>query len=217
MTRFSLAASLALILGAATASADVAHFARPPQDLVVATADADAPTIDRAAVRSALAQARAANLARFRAYAARGVFPSNTFENRELNVWRDHAGHLCAAATIIDVSGQHALVAHVAKDNNFIRLADVHDGPLMDWILTSGLTQDEIVAIQRPFRPVAQPQQPDVVDHKLRIAEDARLRAKYASIDQMLVANEQKSLDLAVERVMKAPQLVAQLDDQARR
>ena len=60
----------------------------------------------------------------------------------------------CAAATIIKMSGQDALVNRVAEQNNFVRLADVEQGPLMDWILTSGFTQDEIAAIQEPFMPV---------------------------------------------------------------
>ena len=79
-----------------------------------------------------------ANLARFRAYQRKGELPSNTYAAGQLNVWRDEAGHLCAAATIINASGAVALVEQVAEESNFIRLADVTSGPLMDWILTSG-------------------------------------------------------------------------------
>lgn len=213
MTRLSIVASLFLAL-ASTATADrvatpvpvpvpVSHtFAQPPQmDMPV--------VIDRASVRAALAQARATNLARFRAYQQAGVFPSNTFKGDKLNVWRDRGGHLCAAATIIDASGAHDLVRRVAEQTNFIRLADVTQGPLMDWMLTSGFTQDEIVTIQRPFRPVARPNRP--VEPELRVTENARLRAKYTAITKMLVANEQKSLDAAVERLIKHPDLAARL------
>lgn len=181
-------------------------FAQPP----VAQYPSNVQVIvDRTSVRAALAQARATNLARFRAYQQKGVFPSNTYEDKELNVWRDRDGHLCAAATIIDASGAHDLVRRVGEQTNFIRLADVTQGPLMDWMLTSGLTQDEIAAIQKPFRPVAQPNRP--IEPELRVTEDARLRAKYTAVTKMLIANENKSLDAAVERLIKHPDLAARL------
>jgi len=177
------------------------HFAQPPD-----SAPRPYRVFDRAAVHAALARARETNLARFRAYQRRGVFPSNTFDDRKLNVWRDADGHLCAAATIIDASGLHDLVARVAEQTNFIRLADVRQGPLMDWILTSGFTQDEIAAIQEPFLPVEHPGQP-TIDQDLRTAENARLRAKYTAVTRMLLANEKASLDLATDRLMQHRQL----------
>ena len=185
------------------------HFAQPPDSMRPYPHRA----LDRASVRAALAKARALNLARFRAYQNRGVFPSNTFSDSKLNVWRDADGHLCAAATIIDASGQHDLVSRVADQNNFIRLADVTQGPLMDWIVTSGFTQDEIAAIQEPFMPVAHPRMP--VEPDLRTAENQRLRAKYIAVTRMLVANEKTSLDAATARLMKRPQLAWQLIDAA--
>jgi len=178
------------------------HFAAPPD---IGLMPRPHRVLDRATVRAALARARATNIARFRQYQSRGVFPSNTFSDSKLNVWRDADGHLCAAATIINASGLTDLVARVADQNNFIRLADVRQGPLMDWILTSGLTQDEIAAIQEPFMPVARPSRP--IEPDLRTTENERLRAKYAAVTKMLMANEKQSLDLAVERVMRRQQL----------
>jgi hypothetical protein len=231
MSKLLLAASLLFALaGSASASQ---HFARPPGDDLVAVnqtmphAEMPPPsiiaprrTLDRASVRAALARARATNLAAFRAYQKKGVFPSNTFKPGKLNVWLDADGHFCAAATIIKMSGQDALVAKVAEQNNFIRLADVKQGPLMDWILTSGFTQDEIAAIQEPFVPVVEhpqiaPEQPLVVDAKLRAAENARLRAKYRAVDKMIVKSTSKGLDLATDRLMKHPALAWQLLDNA--
>ena len=227
MSRLSMVASLVLAL-ASTASArayrppqppidrvdppvqvepvDGHHFAQPPDAM-----PRPQRAFDRATVRAALARARATNIARFRAYQSRGVFPSNTFSEDKLNVWRDAAGHLCAAATIINASGLTDLVSRVADQNNFIRLADVTSGPLMDWILTSGLTQDEIAAIQEPFMPVARPRRP--IEPDLRTAENERLRVKYAAVTEMILANEKTSLDLATDRVMKRPQLAWQLID----
>jgi hypothetical protein len=194
-------------------------FAQPPRAGGSAQADMPVPSViapqrslDRATVRAALVQARTRNLAAFRAYQKKGVFPSNTMKATKLNVWLDADGHFCAAATIIKMSGQDDLVNRVAEQNNFIRLADVKQGPLMDWILTSGFTQDEIAAIQKPFRPVTHepaiaPDQPILVDASMRKAETARLVATYKSVDKMLVKNASKSLDKATDRLMKNPTL----------
>src|SRR5260370_10288897 len=116
MLRFVLVCTLITGLGPrALADRAPAHFARPPATSTVA------PALDRATLRARLVAARRANLAAFRAYRDGGVFPSNTYRASKLNVWRDRDGHLCAAATIIDRSGQHDLVARVAEQNNFIR------------------------------------------------------------------------------------------------
>jgi hypothetical protein len=219
--RLSLACSLVASLGSpvfahavmrAPNIAEPPHFAQPPREQAhIDVPDVETPPIvlDRATVRAALAKARAANLARFRAYQKAGVFPSNTFQGKTLNVWLDEAGHFCAAATIIRASGQTALADRVAEQTNFIRLATVKQGPLMDWILTSGLTQQEIAAIQEPFMPVMR--EPHVVEPDLRQAEDARLRARYRQVDAMIVKNQRKSLDLAVERLMQHHELAWKL------
>jgi hypothetical protein len=233
MSRFTLICSLVFGLSSASlvGSAD-AQFAKAPPATTVAMSNAaaarsDVPEpaelrvaphrmLDRATVRAALVQARAANLASFRTYQKQGVFPSNSYKPGKLNVWLDEDGHFCAAATIIKMSGQDELVNKVAEQNNFIRLADVKQGPLMDWIMTSGFTQAEIAMIQEPFMPVVRepavaPAQPIVVDNKLRKAEDARLRATYKKVDKQLVKSEKTSLDKATDLLMKHQNLAWQL------
>lgn len=187
------------------------QFAQPP-DGMPRPAHEDLPmiTLDRATVRSALIKARTENVARFRAYQQAGVFPSNTYRGSKLNVWQDEAGHFCAAATIIRASGATELVDRVAEQNNFIRLGDQKQGPLMDWILTSGLTQEEIAAIQEPFMPVVEPTTAKV-DPALRKTEDARLRARYRVVDKMIAKNQKRSLDVAVTRLMNHPNLAWKL------
>ncbi|HVK84110.1 MAG TPA: hypothetical protein VM513_08380 [Kofleriaceae bacterium] len=219
MSRFLLAFSF---IAALTSGAAAQRFAQPPADAPVSSEVSitrlQAP--NRAELRAKLAQHRKANLARFRAYQANGVFPSNTFTPGKLNVWIDGAGHLCAAATIINASGHAELVQQVGATNNFIRLADVTDGELMDWILTSGFTQSEIAAIQEPFIGVAPddagepgryvgvgPGRPMRVDPALRRTEDARLMATYKRVDAMLVKQQRRSLDAAVDRLMEHPTL----------
>jgi len=215
---FAVASLVTAFTSFASADSVEPHrFSQPPPS-AGAPAEADVPEMPafatRDQVRSALAAARATNLQRFRAYQKAGVFPSNTFSPGKLNVWRDEAGHLCAAATIIRASGQIALVDKVAEQSNFIRLADVKQGPLMDWILTSGFTQDEIAAIQEPFDQVyvePAPPQPRVVDRGMRKREDARLRAKYRQVEARILKNRKASLEAATDRLMKNPALAAKL------
>ena len=223
MSRFAVATALVVSLFSSVALADVAyvpeaapHFAQAPEDMPAPGIVAPERTLDRDTVRSALLAQRAKNLASFRAYQKAGTFPSNTYKNQKLNVWRDDGGHLCAAATIINLSGQTELVNRVAEQNNFIKLGDVTTGPLMDWILTSGFTQAEIAMIQEPYMPVSRrppPVDQRVIDARLRAGETARLATLYKQIDAKLVAAQRASVELAVTRLMKKPVLAWQLVD----
>lgn len=224
MSRLAIALTLVATLTSSALAAPT--FAKPPPPVAmhaadpitapvaIAPAEARAPmrVVSRAEVRAKLLANRKANLERFRAYQAKGVFPSNVYSKHLLNVWLDQDGNFCAAATIIRASGNEALVDQVAEDNNFIRLANVRSGPVMDWILTSGLTQAELVAIQKPFRPVTmQPQrEPDsqlAIDSKRRARETARLKKLYTQVEAMIVKQQKRSLEAAVDRLMKQPQL----------
>ena len=226
MSRFAVVSVVVVSLFSSVALADrayvpqpVPHFARAPQAEMEPPSVAPARRLDRDTVRAVLVAQRAKNLASFRAYQQAGTFPSNTYKDRLLNVWRDDAGHLCAAATIINLSGQTELVKRVAEQNNFIKLGDVTTGPLMDWILTSGFTQDEIALIQRPYRPVTRKPTPTnetpVIDARLRTAETVRLMQLYKQIDAKLVKDERASIERAVTRLMKKPALAWQLFDAA--
>jgi hypothetical protein len=177
---------------------------------------------DRATVRKMLTDARAHNLAAFHAYAIAGTYPSNIYSNGEINVWRDDDGHFCAAATMIRASGEIALTERVADQNNNIKLGEVTQGPLMDWILTSGLTQEEVALIQRPFNPVASKPDPQIIaqariDARKRAAETARLKKLYARIERQLARQQARSLDAATDQLMKHPALIDQLVDREAR
>jgi hypothetical protein len=220
MSRFAIMFSLI----ASFSSAAVADRISPPSTPVSSMKFAEPPAsdmpvsvsvrLDRATIRAKLAKNRAANLARFRVYQKKGSFPNNTFTDGKLNVWRDQFGNLCAAATIISLSGEDDLVLNVADTNNFIRLADVTQGPLMDWILTSGLTQAEIAAIQEPMMPITNdpvlepdPGQIVQVNARMRRIEDRRLTAKYKQVDARIVKSKTKSLDAATDLLLANPDL----------
>ena len=215
--------ALACTLAAATALPAMAGgFAAPPSaGAPMAVADRSEPDPGAAIVRmrpalsdaarqrlrAVLGKRRDQNLRAFAGYVRRGVFPHNFENDGRLNVWRDREGHLCAAATMISRSGAKKLVAKVGRTDNFIRLADVTDGPLLDWILTSGLTHAEVVAIQEPFMGP----EPGEPARDWRTAEDARLRARYAEVQAQLAADRDASLDAAIDALALRPELIAKL------
>src|SRR5688572_30221940 len=102
MSRFAIIFSLVASFSSAAVADRVSpsmpspstmKFAQPPE------AAADMPIsvsvrLDRAAIRAKLAKNRAANLARFRVYQKKGVFPNNTYTDGKLNVWLDEFGNL---------------------------------------------------------------------------------------------------------------------------
>lgn len=177
--------------------------------VAAAHAETQAPAPTAEAVRAALAARRAHNLAAFRAYADAGVYPHNNVRPGPLNVWRDEDGHLCAAATMIDRDGKHDLVRDIAAHDNHLRLLDVTTGPVMSWMLTSGLTIEEIDRIQKPApRP-----NPQAVKPGWREQADATLAASYRETEQFLAAHAAAGLDDATERLMAEPALARQLVD----
>ena len=220
MSRSRLFASLALVCSLATSSlagASAQGFAAPPPDAEAPALRMPARSLDRATLRAKLLERRKQNLERFRAYQAKGIFPQNTYLKGELNVWIDESGSLCAAATIIHADGHAELVKIVGDRANFIKLADVTQGPLMDWMLTSGFTKEEIVAIQAPMvytgDEMHRLQEQERVNEQLRLAETARLKKVYKGVERSIVKNEKKSLELAVDRLMANPQLAFQFLD----
>jgi len=200
---------LAIVLASNVAAAR--DFAKAPTQ-VTPTAESKAPMqapIDRAAVMTALAARRTHNLASFRAYVTAGVYPRNHVRPGPLNVWRDRDGRLCAAATMIDRDGNHDLVMKTAQDSNNLRLLDVTSGALMDWMLTSGLTIEEIDRIQKPApRP-----NPSQLEPSWETKADAQLRADYDRTLKFLDANRVEGLASATDRLMANPVLARQLLD----
>jgi hypothetical protein len=206
LKRFA-AALLSLSLLAPAATADFAKA--PTTSGPVSPERLVARKVTVAEVRAARAARRKHNLAAFHAYRTNGVYPHNTERTGPMNVWRDSVGNLCAAATMIDKDGQHDLVMDTAKSNNHVRLADVTDGPLLDWMLTSGLTIAEIDRIQAPM---VMPNPSELEQRQLQMAEDARLAKEYAATEKWLAKNEKASLDAAAAvLVERYPALAAQL------
>ncbi|MDB4956812.1 MAG: hypothetical protein JWO36_4381 [Myxococcales bacterium] len=165
-----------------------------------------------------LEERRALNLKRFHEYRLKRVYPHNTYEPGLKNVWTDEQGHLCAVATLMKDEGLETLVQAIGLEQNFVRIADVDSGPVIDWVLSSGLTQEEIVMIQQPSAADVEEMEADARWQKRELArrlrrEDARLAKNYSiterTLKQPLIAKA--GLDLAVARLAQRPDLAAQV------
>ncbi len=169
------------------------------------------PAVDRAALRAALAERRQVVYQRFLAYREAQVYPINSFGDGFQHVWVDAQGNLCAAATLISGDWGRVVTARVGDEDNLIALASVQAGPLADWILTSGLTHQEIVAIQVPgwqgMRPDLEP------DPDPRAQEIARLYQIYVDVERQMTTMWDANLDDAVDQLMAQPALARALLD----
>ncbi len=98
-------------------------------------------------INTELATKRAEMLGYLAEYTERGVFPTDE-RGLPLSVFEDSHGVRCPMAELIYRSGHPELVAAIVAEDNHARLGDIHEGPVHDWMLGSGLTHDEIVMIQ---------------------------------------------------------------------
>lgn len=192
-----------LFSAAAGCSAASAGAAAPQKPIAIQPAQ---PALDRAAIRAKLAERRATNVEHFLAYREARVYPMNTYGGTK-HVWQDTNGNLCAAATLISYDWGRASTENVGRENLHIALAKVKSGPLADWILTSGLTHHEVVAIQVPgsdemggAMPIIQPN-----------PENQRLYTIYLDVERQLGGLADESLDEATDALMKRPDLAREL------
>ncbi len=84
-----------------------------------------------------------------------------------------------------------------------MQLAAIQDGPLRGWILTSGLTHHELVAIQVPGDDLS-------VSVPL-LDEGQRLYEIYVDVERQLRTLGEQNLELAVDALMKRPDLARAL------
>ncbi|MFO0554732.1 MAG: hypothetical protein U0271_40515 [Polyangiaceae bacterium] len=109
-----------------------------------------APKALRAEWRAYLTHQRELQLQRLSVYTEARQYALNLDQPGLRFVWRDEAGRLCAMANLVFQSGKTELVEKVAREENELQLASVQSGPLFDWMLESGLLQEEVQLIQFP-------------------------------------------------------------------
>jgi hypothetical protein len=174
---------------------------------------ADAPT-----ARAVLAERRALVIDRLRAYRVARVYPTDG-AGLPIGVFRDDHGVRCPMSELMFLSGRSDLVDAVVRLDNDLKLADVHGGPLFDWMLQSGLTQEEIIEIQgvidwgggferqNGLQLQGTPQLARSVD--LRDEARAIVDAKLMAAERMLRAGTASSLATAVDRLAERRRQIA--------
>lgn len=152
-----------------------------------------------------LALRRAEQIARLHDYAARGEFPINTYiSSRRVPVFVDRGGTACAVGHLMRCSGADETVSAIARANNHVRVMDVTNGPLVEWILASGLTQEECALIQPTYDPSMRMRTPPEVleSEKILLAQMERLRIHFTAVEEKLRADSKKSLQTALSRLV---------------
>jgi len=136
-----------------------------------------------------LAARRAQMIQWLHEYKEAGVYPTDD-AGMPLSVFRDARGVRCPMAELIHKSGRDDLLDAVVAQANDLRLADVHAGPLYDWMLDSGLTLPEIAMVQGAmnidFQPLEyQPEQREILQASAR----AEVRGHLATAEVALRDN----------------------------
>lgn len=148
-----------------------------------------------------LAARRAAQIERLAAYRLAGAYTTDE-RGYPTGVFRDAAGRHCPMAHLIHLSGRDDLVDETVRTNNRLQLADVHDGPLMAWMLDSGLTQEEIVMVQGIMNVYGNEgfQLELMNDEALIAAAREEVGRRLDAVLVQLEANTEASLEVAVAR-----------------
>jgi hypothetical protein len=153
------------------------------------------PRRAHAARRAELAQHRSQQITRLHAYAEAGVFPQNPRRTLvPVHMFKDMFGTRCAVANLIYLDGHGDLVDKMAAERNDVVVADETSGPLHDWVLGSGLTNEEVRRIQGVGFEFA-------LDDARAIAERDRLQKALREVEKELIAASDESLEVATNRL----------------
>ena len=109
---------------------------------------------DRLAALIYLAHNRQQQIDRLHGYMNRGLFPLNQGQaNSPVPIFVDRNQTHCAVGYLMHSAGNDIEVESIVNTNNLVRVAHVREGGMIDWIRTSGLTQEEAAMIQ-PVYPL---------------------------------------------------------------
>ena len=180
----------------------------------------DTADVRRMAWTAYLRAESAQRLSSLRRYAARGRFPEKLDQPGFHHQFLDSRGTPCAVAFLIGHDGHWPLVRETAQADNDVVIAELRSGPLVDWVLTSGLTMEEVAVIQVPgFTPSAEPagiagpkggvggppgplvQRELTEEERARRAEQVRIRRHLAAMVQLLEADTEASIAKALDRL----------------
>jgi hypothetical protein len=137
-----------------------------------------------------------------REYYERGVYPTDE-EGNPLSAFKDVRGVRCPMAELMYRSGHGELVDAVAATDNKLRLAEVTDGPVYDWMLQSGLTVDEIAMVQGVME-IGYEWMP-VEEETQTILARGQIRGRLETAATALANGTNHSVQLAAQRLGKQP------------
>jgi hypothetical protein len=173
-----------------------------PKMILIAVAmtacSANKPPLASPTKTTELAGRRAQMMGWLHDYYERGVFPTDR-SGMPLSVFRDDKGVLCPMAALIQRSGREDLVDAVMKENNAVRLADVHEGPLHDWMVGSGLTEDEIAMVQGAMS-LDEIRYQELAEQP-RLVAQAEVRGRLEMAEAALRGNTAHALEVAVAKL----------------
>lgn len=165
--------------------------------------EVSASTDPAAAWAKELVARRSHGIAVLEAYEAAGVFPVSPgepgFHHQFVDVW----GNRCAVAQMILSSGQGDAALAAAATQNDVVLAELTDGPLVEWMLTSGFTREEIAIVQEPgWRGAELSFAPDPGPPRTNTPEEiARVQTHLRAVLPLLRVDTEKSLLKAQRRL----------------
>lgn len=154
-----------------------------------------------------LYEARNQRITDLEAYANAGVFPQNDLLGSMTPVFVDRRNVPCAVAHLMRKAGATELVEEVRQKNNLVRLWDLKEGPVLDWILISGLTHEECALIQPSYdydgRP-GRPRRPEIGDDSARDVAVLHIQDHLRSTVKKLRADTVQTLLVALQRLSDA-------------
>lgn len=99
-----------------------------------------------------LSRNRSQNIQRLIAYRNRGLFPQNEGHSlKAIPIFVDRHDTACAVGHLMRESGWKREVDLIEATNLYVYVPDVKEGPLVSWVLQSGLTQEEAALIQPSY------------------------------------------------------------------
>ncbi|MCA9596688.1 MAG: hypothetical protein KC776_25400 [Myxococcales bacterium] len=117
---------------------------------VRAVTSASTPTLD-----DATRARRQRLLVHLRDYIDAGRYPINDVLDEPTPIFVDARGARCAVAALLEATGEHELVQHVARTQNLARVRELC--VLGEWLAHHGLTVDEAARIQPAYQAHLEP------------------------------------------------------------
>lgn len=185
----------------------------PREDVTVKTALA--PDLGAVELREELRRSRQRTILSLRYYIDNGDFPAGVEGQMAIdasdphydhNMDRTHRfrgpnGNLCALAFLIHDSGDQAIVADIENHENHFCVGKDHNKAIETWILNSGLTKEECIAIQAPSPDYPESKSVRVIARMDQKRQEI-LRKHLSGVVLSLQANMEESLDKATERLL---------------